>query len=306
MKGSEFLSLISRKKQTIFSIMVLFLLLVMVLTFVQPFRFRSESRLLVVQSAGQGIDPYQVNKANEYIAEVLSKVVPTNSFFSQVLNSGFNIDRGYFPDDPKKMLKKWQDTVFARPSTKGGIITVSVLHTDKNQADQIIRAVNQVMEAGHGAYHGNAEAVSIRVIDQPFTSELPVKPNVPLNVGLAFAFGLIFALSYIYIFPEEAYDLRLLPRRKKRYRYDEEAIRQVNEALSLLKKKGINPGRGQAPEELPIAGRDSRFVRETEESANGSAYQDDNSRQPENRQEEEMDLDAIMRKGNIKNIIREK
>ena len=104
----SYFQLLSRKKQTIFSLIVLFLVLTMVLTFVQEFKFKAESRLLVVQSAPAGIDPYQVNKANEYVAEVLAKVVATNSFFNESLNAGFNIERDYFPFEPKKQLKKWK------------------------------------------------------------------------------------------------------------------------------------------------------------------------------------------------------
>lgn len=309
MNLQQYFNLIKAKKGTIFSVVVLFLLIAMVLTFVQPFRFLSESRLLVVQSAQQGVDPYQVNKANEYVAEVLAKIVPTNSFFNAVMNAGFNIDKNYFPSEAKKQLKKWHSTVIAQPSTKGGIITITVLHTDRNQADQIIRAVNQVMQANHKDYHGNGESVNIRVIDQPFTSELPVEPNVVMNIVLAFAFGLIFALSYIYVFPEKSHDLRLWPKRRKKYEYDQEAIRQVNEALQKLKQRGIGVDNGHVPGALPIVDDYQEYMVEQKKDTNedsGRYYNDGNRGMDQKVSGDDLDVEDIMRKGDMSNIIRRK
>lgn len=289
MNLQEYLRLIKAKKQTIFSLIVLFLLLALVLTFIQPFKYQASSRLLVVQSAPAGIDPYQVNKANEYVSEVLAKIVPTNSFFNQVMNAGFNIDKTYFPTEPKKQLKKWKSTVIAQPSSKGGIITISVFHSDQGQADQIVRAVDSVLKSTHQQYHGNGDAVSIRIIDQPFTTDMPVKPNVPMNIGLAFAFGLIFALSYIYLFPEEAYDLRMLPRRKKKAKFDQDDIAAVNEALEKLRSRGLRVEAGNVPEKLPIVDDYEEYpVGQEQASKRGEA--------------EELEMNDILRQGSMGNI----
>ena len=88
----NFIQLIKRKKQTIFSVTLLFLLISAILTFVQPFKYASEARLLVVQNASQGVDPYQA----KYIADVLVQVIPTNSFFNEVIKTDFNINKTYF------------------------------------------------------------------------------------------------------------------------------------------------------------------------------------------------------------------
>jgi capsular polysaccharide biosynthesis protein len=210
----NFIQLIKRKKQTIFSVTLLFFLISALLTFVQPFKYASEARLLVVQNAPAGVDPYQINKANEYVADVLARVIPTNSFFNEVIKTDFNINKTYFPTDPLKQLKKWKKTVKAYSSNTGGIISISVLHPDKYQSNQIIEAVNSIIKSNHAFYHGSGEQVSVRVIDEPFTSIFPVSPNIPFNLIAGVLFGLIFALSYIFLFPEEAYNLKFWPKRK--------------------------------------------------------------------------------------------
>jgi len=246
----DFLKLIKKKKQTIFSITLLFFLISAVLTFIQPFKYSSESRLLVVQSIPAGVDPYQVNKANEYIAEVLAQIIPTNSFFNDVINTEFNINKTYFPSDPLKQLKKWRKTVKAHVSNNGGMISISVLHPDKYQSNQILKAVDYLIQKNHTLYHGSGENVSVKIVDQPFTSIFPVSPNIPLNLIFGLVLGLIFSLTYIFLFPEEVYNLRFLPKRKRKNinfqmeidenQFKEDLIKQNNQNLEKLYNQEVN------------------------------------------------------------------
>ncbi len=240
MSFREFLNIAKNKKQTIFSIVLLFLVFTAVLTFIQPFKYLSQSKILVIQDAPAGIDPYQVAKANEYVANTLSKVIVSNSFFNEVMNSGFNVNRNYFPADPKKQLKEWKKTVHANSANNSGIIDLLVFHPDKYQADQIIRGINKVLEEKHKYYHGSGDQVSIRIIDQPFSSAYPVQPNIPLNFAMGALLGFVFAFSYIYLFPEEEYNLRLLPSRKRKAKKQEEqklSPEEVYEAIERLRQE---------------------------------------------------------------------
>jgi len=245
MEFQEFLKVVSNKKQTIVSVVLLFVALTAVLTFIQPFKYSSQTKILVVQTAPEGIDPYQVAKANEYVANTLSKVIISNSFFNEVLNTGFNINKNYFPTDPKKQLKEWKNTVSANSSNNSGLIDVVVFHRDKYQADQIIRGINAVIKEKHQYYHGSGDQVNVRVIDQPFSSSFPVKPNIPVNFATGIIMGLIFALTYIYLFPEKSYNLSLYNKKRKKYEDevddDEQEIRkmEVKEAISRLHNRSI-------------------------------------------------------------------
>ena len=231
MNFNEFLVILKQKKQTVFSLVIVFLVLSAVLIVIQPFRYGAETKLLVVQSAQIGADPYQVNKANEYVSDVLADVVLTNSFFNEITNAGFNINRNYFSTDLNKQLKEWKSAVKINSSDRG-ILSINVYHKDKEQADQIVRAINATLKGKHAQYHGSGEQVSVRVIDQPFVSNLPVKPNVVLNLVFGLVFGLLFALTYVYLFPESRYDLRLVPGKKsKRKYYEDEADDHASEVV---------------------------------------------------------------------------
>lgn len=280
----NFIQLIKRKKQTIFSATILFFLISALLTFVQPFKYASEARLLVVQNTPQGVDPYQVNKANEYIADVLAQVIPTNSFFNEVINSDFNINKTYFPTDPLRQLKKWKKTVKTHSSSAGGMISISVLHPDKYQSNQIIEAINSIIQLNHTFYHGSGDQVSVKIIDQPFTSIFPVNPNIPLNLVLGIVFGLIFSLTYIFLFPEEVYNLKFFPKRKAKKVNFQVGEDYFKEALAKKNAENLEKLYHQANED--IAQREQ--TKKREEGQN-------------NFKQEELEEDFVVQ-GNMRNL----
>jgi capsular polysaccharide biosynthesis protein len=215
MEINDFLRLVFAKKQTIFSVVFLFVILAILLTVIQPLRYSTESKLLIVQEYPRGTDPYVISKSNQTLSNVLAEVVSSNTFFHEVMNSGFGIDKGYFKSEPKKQVEEWRRTVSARTFGDAGILVVNIYHTDRQQSEQIAMAVNQTMKAKHGLFHGNPENVNIKVIDQPLSSDWPVRPNIFMNLIAGFSFGLVFALVYIYVLPQGAYDLRVIPATKK-------------------------------------------------------------------------------------------
>lgn len=216
MPTNGFLSLIGRKKPTIFLSLFMFVLVASALTFTQPLKYGAYSQLLVVQDFDSDIDPYTGSKSTEYLSNVLARVTESDAFFRDVMTSGFNIDQDYFPERADKKMKLWSKTVDAKAINDTGIISVSVYHEDRYQLEQISRAVNHVLRTKNGQYRGGGNKVAVKVIDEPVISNWPAKPNVILNYGLALAFGTVWSLVYIYLFPEEKYDLRLWPRRRSK------------------------------------------------------------------------------------------
>jgi capsular polysaccharide biosynthesis protein len=210
----NFLRLIKAKKQTIISITAIFFALTLVITFIQPLKYGSESQILVVQDYGVGIDPYVAAKSNDYLSNILAQVVTSNSFFEEVLNSGFNIDKNYFPERADKRLKTWSETVSAKALNDTGIISINVYHTDKYQTEQIARAINYVLKTKNSMYHGGGNKVNVMTINEPIVSNWPIKPNIILNTLLGVILGLITSLYYIYLFPESQYNFSLMPKKK--------------------------------------------------------------------------------------------
>jgi len=215
-KAGDFIDLYKTKKQTVFSIVFLFLVLSTLFTFLQPLKYSTESSMMVVQSFSAGTDPYVASKSNEYLSNVLSNVILSGKFFDDVMASGFDIDKSYFTADPQKKMKRWTQTVSAKAMSNTGIINIGVYHIDKYQSSQISRAINYVLQAKHSEYHGSGNSVSIKIIDQPITSAWIAKPNIPLNIGLGAIFGFVLGLYYIYLFPEARYDFKLFSRSKKK------------------------------------------------------------------------------------------
>lgn len=240
MELKDFILLLARKKVTIFFIVIIFLILAIILSIIQPFKYGSSSQVLVIQNYANP-DPYATSKSAEYLSNILAKVISSNSFFNSVLGSGYFIDKIYFGQTINGQMKIWNKTISAKAVNDSGIISLNVYHTDSAQAELINRAVVYTLQTKHGLYHGGGD-ISIKVIDEPITSNYPVQPNLILNFGLSLVLGLIFSLAFVYLFPEEKYDIKLarlrLPAQTERSETEFAASVSVT---GLLKKPEFAP-----------------------------------------------------------------
>jgi len=244
MERDNFFNLIIAKKQTIAVIVAILFLIAGIFTAVQPFEYRTSSKLLVIQNFGTNIDPYAASKSNEYLSGILAEVIYSNSFFSKTLESGFNIDKIYFNGSARKQMKKWGKTVSAKSVADTGIISIDVYHPDRAQAEQISQAIIFTLQSKHTLYHGYGDKVAIKIIDKPLTSDRPVKPNFIFNLAGAIVFGLFFSFIYIYLFPERKYDLRFWPRKKRKgekLNLEEPIVEDNWESVGEILKKNNYP-----------------------------------------------------------------
>ncbi|MCU0680514.1 MAG: hypothetical protein MUF50_04405 [Planctomycetes bacterium] len=209
MELTQFIQLAFNRKKTIFSFVIIFLVIALIFTFSQPLKYEANSSLLIVQES-KALDPYSLSKSNEYLSKLLAQVVYANTFFAQAVNSNNAIDKKYFGDNAVKQQKTWQKTVSTKSIAETGIIKVSVFHKDKNQVKQIASAINTLLINQNNNYQGFGDSVKVSVIDQPIVSNYPTKPNIPVNVVLSLVLGFIFSLIYIYMLPEEKYAFSLL------------------------------------------------------------------------------------------------
>jgi capsular polysaccharide biosynthesis protein len=203
----EFGQLLRLKRRTLISIFFIFLIAGGIVSGIQGFKYGTKSSVLVIQEGGAGVDPFAVSRSVEYLSTLLSQVVYSNSFFNHVMDTDFNIDKSYFTNDSTKQMEIWKKTVSAKSVENSGIITVSVYHLDQHQAKQIALAVNHVLMTSNSEYQGLGSSVKISVIDQPIVSNYPVKPNLLLNFTAVLLATLVVGFVYIYLFPEEKYNL---------------------------------------------------------------------------------------------------
>lgn len=241
----DLVNLIRQKRQTLFSIFLIFFVIGMLVVLTQDFKYGSKSKILVIQEGAGRVDPFAVSRSVEYLSGLFTRVIHSNSFFDSVMQSDFNINKDYFGQSSIKKMKLWRKTVSAKSSDDSGIININVYHKDNYQATQIALAVNHVLINKHQSFHGLGSSVKINVIDQPLTSSYPLKPNLVFSFLIIVALSLLFGLIYIYLFPEKKYDLNFFSSKKKKI--NKALINQINNNLNNLEKNRIVANPKNAP-----------------------------------------------------------
>lgn len=168
-------------------------------SFLQPLKYSAESQVLVVPDYQQTSDPYQISRTNEYLSSLLAQVAYSSSFFEATVKPDYQIDTAYFGNTSKKRMSTWRKTISVKAVNDSGIISVKAYHTDKQQAEKIVRAINYNLITKNNYYHGLGDKVSLKVIDEPLVSTWPAKPNLPINFALAIALGCLIGLAHIYL-----------------------------------------------------------------------------------------------------------
>lgn len=243
-------ALIRKKRQTLFSIFLVFLVLGLLFLLTQNFKYSTKSKILVIQEGAGRVDPYSVSRSVEYLSDLLTRVIYSNSFYESVIGTDFNIDKKYFGDSSIKKSKIWKKTISAKSLEDSGIINISVYHPDNYQASQIALAVNHILITKHQNFHGLGSSVKISVIDQPVASAYPNKPNIIYALLVIIASSLFFGLIYIYLFPESKYDIIFFTKRRK----------------AVVNKNQARIGRVTIPDEIKSQARIGRIVDSKDET----------------------------------------
>ncbi len=214
MSIKDFLNLLGKRKQTVVSILLVCLALTVLLIAIQPFKYGSTSRLLVSQKFTAGTDAYTISQSNNFLSKLFARVVQSESFYNDIISSGYSIDESYFTEEGsrKEKMKKWNKTVkSSSPNTGNGIVEIKVYHSDQGQVEQIAQAVNYVLKTQNREYHGLGDKIFLKVIDRPLVSEKPERPDVLMIFPISVLLALFLAGVYIYFFPEDKYDIKIIP-----------------------------------------------------------------------------------------------
>ena len=185
-----------RRWHTVVMFGLLGLVLALIVSFVQPLRYSSTVRLLILQDLGSSVDAYTASRSEERVAENLSTIVYTSTFFDQVMASGFNVDVKAFPKEDVKRRRMWAQNVDATVSHGTGLLTIAAYHQDVAQAEQLVRAIAFVLTQ-HVKEYTSGGNVEMRLVDAPLNSQWPVKPNILANVGSGFFLGCLVGTAYI-------------------------------------------------------------------------------------------------------------
>lgn len=204
------ISLFFKHKQTIMVITLVFVLLAATFSFLQPVYYGAQSKIIVVQQYPDGADPYTLSQSGSYLSIILAEVIRTNSFYNEVVGGDYNIDKGYFENggDISLITKNWQRAVSAKTIADTGIVKISIIHPEREQAQNIADGIHGTLIEKHSAFHGNGNLVSIRVIDSPIISK--VSPDLKMNFAIAVAAGIATSLLYINAFPQKRHQLKII------------------------------------------------------------------------------------------------
>ncbi|MFH2105429.1 MAG: Wzz/FepE/Etk N-terminal domain-containing protein [Parcubacteria group bacterium] len=169
---------------------------------VQKPEYRSSVRLLVIQKQAGQLDAYTAARSAETVAGILSKMIYTSTFFDQVMTAGFNVDQNSFADNPENRKKEWERAVVTKVIEDSGTIQISVYDQNRHQAEQLSYAIAYVMISKGDQYHGGDNQIEIKMVDNPVTSEKPVRPSIMRNTLAGFILGLLASLSVMFLISE--------------------------------------------------------------------------------------------------------
>ncbi|MBT5808146.1 hypothetical protein HOI18_02615 [Candidatus Uhrbacteria bacterium] len=184
--------------QSIVMFGLLGLVLALIISFVQPLKYSSTARLLILQDVGTSVDAYTASRSEERIADNLSTIIYTSTFFDQVLNSGFSISESQFPENDSKRRRAWGKTVKASVNRGSGLLSITAYHQDVRVAEQLVRAIAFVLTDRVGEYTSGG-SVSVQLVDEPLSSRWPVKPNIIANILSGFILGAFVGIGYVLV-----------------------------------------------------------------------------------------------------------
>ncbi|MDP2918557.1 MAG: Wzz/FepE/Etk N-terminal domain-containing protein [bacterium] len=163
---------------------------------IQKPQYAARGRILITQKTSANMDMYKASQSAERLAMLFAKIIKSSTFFKDVLNSGFPIDKTYFPKSEKSSREKWAEMVSSRVSTDTSIIEIDVYHRDAQETKKILNGIIYNFSEKSKSYYNLGDEVGIVVLDTPLVSERPVKPNLLLNLILGFLIGLVISAIF--------------------------------------------------------------------------------------------------------------
>ncbi|GEM_PF-2383529 len=196
MNTQHILSILKKHWVTLSTTLVAGAVLGLVVSAAMPIRYRSTMELLILQRYAFARDAYTASKSIEYLSNVFGEVIYSQSFIDEVLASGYRIDNN-FSTNPEKRKKEWKKIVRAQVNRDTGTISLSILHRDPNQAQQIAQAILFNLNSKGDNYHGEGDRVSIKTLDAPFVASRPAQPNLPANAAVGALLSVLIAFTVL-------------------------------------------------------------------------------------------------------------
>lgn len=177
-------------------------------SYLQTPQYQANVGLILLPHSSEGLDAYSAIKTSERIGENLIGVLSTSSIFEKLKNPDYQIDFSYFPTDNTERLKeKWGQSVSAYMRYNSGLLYIKVFHPNAAQATLIAKALSDILVTHGNEYIAQDGIVDIRLIDEAYVSEKPVKPNYLMNGLLGLIALAILAKIYVLLRSQEFVNL---------------------------------------------------------------------------------------------------
>jgi len=213
MTMTDFLVQAKKKWQTILVIVFSATAITFSVSAFLPAQYLSEVSILVIQKQTiNKVDAFSAAKSAEYLSEILSQVIYSQSFLEDVLTAPFENKKTFSSNITERELQ-WKRTVEAKKVNNTGIVKIKVYAKSKVEAESTAQAVAWALSVRGHKYHGGGDWVKIVTIDGPSTSTSPAKPNLGLNTLLGFLVGFGLAGAVLFFLPE--LNLIVFGRKKK-------------------------------------------------------------------------------------------
>lgn len=194
MATTNFVRLFARHWREISSLVVLGVFLALAFSLLQPLRYSSTERVLITQGNLVGVDPYTAIKSAERIAQNISEVIYSSSFFNAVMAKA-QLDKTYFPEDAIARRKKWIQTIETRISPGTGVLSIIAYHTRRAEAAELSVRVAQEVAVLAPNYFGYS--VRAQIIDDPLPSRFFVKPDLVKNSLFGAIAGFLLGAAWV-------------------------------------------------------------------------------------------------------------
>lgn len=162
---------------------------------VRPLEYSSTLSLLIVPKNVNAVDPYTALRSIDRIADSLSQVVYTSTFFDKVMARSTAIDISQFGADEIKKRKKWRRTIGVSVNRGTGLMRLTAYHVRAVQARTLVESVAGVLMAEGWQYVGGD--LEIKLVDASLESRFPVRPSIPAMMGGGALVGILFGFIYV-------------------------------------------------------------------------------------------------------------
>ncbi len=228
MDNNRLFNKIKEKWQTIMVLVFMVVAISFSVSIFIPAKYSSEIKMIIIQNhQSEEVDAFSAAKSAEYLSDIISNIIFTDSFIENTLNAPFDMVDN-LPRISEKRMKAWIKKIDIDKQNNTGILNIMAFDKSRVQAEKIAESISWALNTKGSEYHGGGASVIIKSIDGPITSEKPATPNILLNTLLAFVVGLIGAISTVYFFD----DFELVLFRKKEFDFKDDS---ENENQSVKK-----------------------------------------------------------------------